>query len=609
MPASIPRRQPGRKPSVSEAYPPQPKNPKTRRRIIKFTLFAAAFVAAFLFLKSPRAQYVTDLRLFHHTPPIHKKPPAQKNSTSGDVHWFNDWKWLKPFSATVTLDDDRSVLPPLQKRPPIYTFYDSDAEKDENVRDAENKLILTWRRAWWAQGFRPVVLGPSEAMQNPHYERFQSKKFEPQVRADLLRWMAWGHMGSGVLANYLCLPMGPHEDILLSYLRRGEYPKLTRYQNIGTALFSGEEVVLNNVLKKVIDSPATQDAKTLLDAVPEKTFTVDPNPSAIAFYDVNTIAKHYKALNTKLDENKGQGLLSLAQLVTSHLHLTFLNTFDHGLAVLSPFPGKLTILGRSAQRVATALRSCPSSPLPDSCPPNDPSCTPCKSITPAPVSTPETYTNSSQLYTISVLPHPYTMASLLGKRFEITPRHIRRDTARDRWLGAITDKLLGRDRGGPSRLVAFKESVASDLGVGRGFWMVEDPIPSHKDMEYHFGFQIEAFNMTDSDALKAFEEAKDDSKTPKAERKEKEKDLKLQTDLMAAAQEIVRYKRKKKEKTGPKEMVEAWNLADTEAWRFVRAFRARERVEREKWEIEERKFAGADEDLGRGWRWFDRRWV
>ncbi|KLU89590.1 hypothetical protein MAPG_08561, partial [Magnaporthiopsis poae ATCC 64411] len=38
--------------------------------------------------------------------------------------------------------------------------------------------------------------------------------------------------------------------------------------------------------------------------------------------------------------------------------------------------------------------------------------------------------------------------------------------------------------------------------------------------------------------------------------------------------------------------VEAWNLADTEAWRFARAFVERSVVERRKWEEEESKYAG-----------------
>lgn len=40
-------------------------------------------------------------------------------------------------------------------------------------------------------------------------------------------------------------------------------------------------------------------------------------------------------------------------------------------------------------------------------------------------------------------------------------------------------------------------------------------------------------------------------------------------------------------------------MADTEAWRFVRAFGAREAMIRKKWELEERGFAGGrDGDEG-----------
>lgn len=56
-----------------------------------------------------------------------------------------------------------------------------------------------------------------------------------------------------------------------------------------------------------------------------------------------------------------------------------------------------------------------------------------------------------------------------------------------------------------------------------------------------------------------------------------------------------------------REAVEAWHLADTEAWRFVRAWGARGRLERRRWEDEERRFAGGGEERGEGWgRWFDR---
>ncbi|MCJ1453547.1 hypothetical protein MMC28_003894 [Mycoblastus sanguinarius] len=583
-----------RKPSLSRAYPKEKPSP---RKTLQYTVVAVFLFVAILFFVSPSVRVVQDLRLFHHTPT--HKPPEQQNSTSGDAKWYSDWKWLHPFSASITLDEDRSVLPPLQKRQPIYTFYDADAEKEEKTKDAENKLLLLWRRAWWAQGFKPVILGRAEAMNNPLYESFQGHKLQPQLEANLVRWLAWGEMGTGILANWLVLPMGPYDDYLLSYLRQGEYPKLTRYEGLGVGLYSGEKAAINAAISEALSSSTLEGSQAVLDAVSRSTISVDSRPSAIAFYDANANAEHYKSITAKLAEDKAAGLGSLAQLINSHLHLTFLNTFTAGLAILTPYADRSHILTQHAVSLAETLRKCPSSPIPSSCPPNHQECTPCSSIPPSPIMKPEYFTNSSTVYTIGIIPHPYTFASLLGNTKDITTRHIRRDTERDRWLGAVTEKTLGREIGGQSRIVSFKETVAGDWGRSRGLWMTEDPAPDHKDMEYHFGFELAPFNITNADSETTF--------GSKKEQKTIQQMQQQQEFLLTNAKDVLRQRKGKHEKTGVKEMVEAWNLADTEAWRFVRAYGARERVERTKWEEEERAFAGGEEGREEGWgRWFDR---
>lgn len=499
----------------------------------------------------------------------------------------------------MTLEEDRSLLPPLAPRPPIYTFYDADAEKEAKTRDAENKLLLLWRRAWWAKGFRPVILGRSEAMGNSLYEGFQAKKLQPQLEADLVRWLAWGQMGTGILANWLVLPMGPYDDSVLSYLRKGDYSKLTHYEGLSAGLFSGEKTAINAAISEALKATKVQSSKSLFDVVRTETFSVEPKPSAIAFYDAKTNAEHYKKITDELTEDKASGLRSLAQLITSHLHLTFLNGFKDGFAVLTPYSDNAHVLTETAVSLADALRSCPASPIPSSCPPNRQDCRPCSAISPPPVRTPEFFTNSSTVYSIGTIPHPFTLASLLAEKKEITTRHIRRDTERDRWLHAITQKTLGPKVAGYSRIVSFKETVAGDWGTARGLWMTEDPPPAHKDLEYHFGFELAPFNVTtrDTDALPL----------SKKEKKAVDRALQMQKELLTNAKAVLKVQRGKNEKTGVKEMVEAWNLADTEAWRFVRAFGARERVERMKWEEEEKAFAGAEEGKAEGWgKWFDK---
>lgn len=492
------------------------------------------------------------------------------------------------------------MLPKSKPRSPIYTFYDADAEKEEKTKAAENKLLLLWRRAWWAQGFRPVILGRSEAMNNPLYEKVQAHKLKPQLEADLVRWLAWGQMGTGILANWLVLPMGHHHDPVLSHLRGGEYTKVTGYERVGGGLYSGEKNAINDAIAEALKAPTLESSNSLSDVLAPATISVDPEPDAIAFYDANANAEHYKIITTKLADDKASGLRSLAQLITSHLHLTFLNSFVDGFSVLTPFSDNAHILTEHAIALADALRACPPSPVPSSCPPNRKDCTPCSNIKPPPVRTPEYFTNSSTVYTIGTVPHPFTLASLMANNKEITTRHIRRDTERDPWLFAITQKTLDRKISGYSRIVKFKETVAGESGIARGLWMSEDAPPAHKELEYHFGFELASFNVT----------APDPENLPlsKKEKKLVDRTMRLQKEFLANAKLVLKEQRGKDEKTGVREMVEAWNLADTEAWRFVRAFAARERVERTKWEEEERAFAGAEEGREEGWgKWFDRR--
>ncbi|KAF9768935.1 hypothetical protein IL306_013703, partial [Fusarium sp. DS 682] len=107
---------------------------------------------------------VTELNPFRG--PAHPPPTRAQDSYQG-TSWWADWKWSVPFSSSLTLDEDRALLPPLQDRPFIYCYYDATVKKSREEKDADSDLLLTWRRAWWAQGFRPTILGSSEATGNP----------------------------------------------------------------------------------------------------------------------------------------------------------------------------------------------------------------------------------------------------------------------------------------------------------------------------------------------------------------------------------------------------------------------------------------------------------
>ncbi len=579
----------------SNAYP---RDKPSARRALRFITVAAVLIFIIVLLtSSPVSPAVTQ---FSHSRPSAHQPPVQPNSTSGDAKWYSDWKWHNPFSFSITLDETRSVLPPLRKRPPIYTFYDSFGQEDGPARAAEIKLLQIWRKAWWAKGFRPVVLGRAEAMMNPLYESVQRKPMDVSLQAEFMRWLAWSQMGSGILADWLVLPMGSYDDYLLSFLRRGDYPKLTRYEGLGNGFFAANAASINEAIKGALNSNLIKESKSFIELLEAKSFTVDAKPAALAFYNSTALSELYGPIVSPISDGQPTGLTSLARLITSHLHQAFLDPFSTGIMVLVPYEERASFLTKSATHIAKSLAACPSSPIPSSCPPNNPKCSPCSASSPVKINTSEWFVNTSTFFTIGTISHPYTLTSLLARRKEITVRHIRRDTERDPWLSTITQLTLGKKLGGPSRIVPFKETVASEWGAARGFWLTEDWAPSQRDLEWHFGFELAAYNSTVPDMIPLAATGGRDHTGEKAVRRQEE--------LIDAARVIVKNGGRGRAK-GIRDAVEAWNLADTEAWRFVRAFRAREVVERKKWEEEERRFAGGSEDEngGHGWRrWFDR---
>ncbi|KAK8248314.1 hypothetical protein HDK77DRAFT_442144 [Phyllosticta capitalensis] len=563
-------------------------------------------------VKNPKIPSISIPQSYNPFVSVHK-PPVQANSTSGTSSWFSDWKWRNPFSSSITLDENRAVLPPLHPRTPVYTFYDGDVKQDPAIRRAEERLLLQWRRAWWAQGFKPIVLGRPEALNNPLYKTLQLANLDgtpdlKRLELEFARWLAWGNMGSGILANWLTLPMAPYNDHFLTYLRRGEYPKLTRFESLRTGLYVGQKDAINKAIKAALDNPELQKAKTMIDAIPKDMFTVNPEGDAIAVYDLETVGEKYKDVVKVLDQNGAEGLHTLAQLMNSHLHNTWQNIFDKGISVLKPVPTHMTALVAEAVDLARNLTQCPDSPMPSSCPPNR-KCKPCVSnVSSRRIQLMPIYRNDSQLFTIGTVPHPYTFLSLNYQRDTVDAKFLRREVKeRDLWLISVTKELLGTGKSASTRISHFKDAVASEHGAHHSIWLTAER-ESQKDLNWLFGFEL-----PDSPE----DDGRSETPVPGPERRPAppkpapgEGPLPTQAEL-AAEQELFDKARRAvksnfKEMARVKDAVEAWNLADTEAWRFARAFSARRRVERLVWEEEESKFAGAERKKQGSWgRWFD----
>jgi hypothetical protein len=566
------------------------------------------------------------------------KPPEQKNSTSGGSSWYSDWRWLNPFSSTVTLDDDRAVLPPFPERPPVYTYYETSSKKDEETIKADKALLLTWRQAWWAKGFKPIILSEAEAINNPLYFGLHAKGMPKPLESEFMRWLAWGHMGAGLLASWHCFPMGSYDDLLLSHLRRGQFELLTRFEGIGAGLFAGEQSQINDALGEALNDARLSSYKNIVEAINSERFKVE-QPTSVAHYDSQTIESKYPTISKLMIDDPTKGRKELNTLINAHLHTIWQNTFSTGIAVLKPLPAHASSLIKPAVNLASLLAQCPASMLQSSCPPNRPKCSPCVG-SPMRVTTPSAFHNDSTIFTLSIVPHPYTKILLSNDTTDITARHIRRNTERDEWLTAVTRELLGDGRGGPSRVVSLKDVVASEYSAPRSLWFVMEQIPDglyraplpdkaptndpHLKLveidpfpddwigwlDWHFGFHIPRTGVSHGESV---------SPVPGPERdhgvqgvpvdKKKSSDptpltndqLIYETSLVRKAYEAGRSKEKRVREMW--EVAEAWNLADTEAWKFVRAYRARAEMERAAFEEEEKRFVGGDSGHGK-MRWW-----
>lgn len=553
------------------------------------------------------------------------KPPVQKNSTDGDSSWYSDWKWLNPFSSSVTLDEERIVLPPLAARPPVYTFYDTTLKRDEAIQHVDKELLLTWRRAWWAHGFRPVILTEAEAMSHPLYQTLQEKGMPAGLEQEFRQWLAWGHMGTGLLASYYCLPMGAYDDLLLAHLRRGQYPQLTKFEGLGSGLFAGEQTQVNEAIRSALDHVKLGALESIVDAIDPERFQVE-QPSSIAYYDSQIITSKYPILAEQLVQDPNKGRLSLNELMIAHLHTIWQNRFSTGIAVLQPLAAHTFSLVKPGKDLAHLLAECPRSILQSSCPPNRPRCSPCIGSKLA-INTAASFRNTSSMFTIGIVPHPYTMMTLANQSDTISVAHIRRHTDRDPWITAVTRDLLGDARGGPSRVVGLKDAVASEYGSSRSLWFTTEHFPASfwppppppksptndahpvvekvapfpadwlEHLDWHFGFPIPRTAISHGESLPPVPGPERWAKSPAglpADRRKSsdpnpptEEQAAIEVGLLRKATETIQSQ--KNAVVSIRNVAEAWNLADTEAWKFVKSFRARQVVER--WTFEEEESA------------------
>ena len=454
-------------------------------------------------------------------------------------------------------------------------------------------------------------------MNNKLHDQVQKLKVDPELEADLFSWLAWGSMGTGLLADWRCFPMARYDDDVLSYLRNGTFrDHIIRIDRLSNGVFAGEKDKINEAIANVVGQANRETkAKSIIDAVPADVFETR-SPGAFALYSSNAITSMYPAVGEKIVSEPALGRTALVQLINSHLHQTFQDSFPEGVAVLRPFPRQTTALVEPNLFLAKKLVECAYSPLPPTCPPNRPGCEPCDTGKKMPITQPPAYRNSSLIFTIGTVPHPYTLTSLLMGSDQVTASYVRRDTERDPWLTEVTKDLLGKQWGGPSRVVVLKDMVAGDAGVCSSLWMTVESLLAEPgvglpstlldELEWQFGFLIPR---DPEEAAKADKKKKGNNDSKKNAKETEHKDsVQGEYDLITKARELLQSDQP--DDVSIKNVTEAWHLADTEAWRFIRAYRlvlpvtrlnlvltiwflmisGRRVVERKKWEEEEKNF-------------------
>jgi hypothetical protein len=211
------------------------------------------------------------------------------------------------------------------------------------------------------------------------------------------------------------------------------------------------------------------------------------------------------------------------------------------------------------------------------------------------------------LFQLGSVPHPFTTTALNNERDTLETKLVRRTgfKQRDAWIIAITQDWLGQGVSAARRSSQLKQVIAGDHGYWNTLFLTAET-SYHEDLDWIFGFDIPRNGTSPG---KSETPVPGPERRPKAEHKGpvvSQEQLSLErTRLRRIRESLASGSRHLKY---VKEAVEMWNLADTEVWRFTRAYSARSRMERAKFEDEEEHYAGAEGGMKKGsWgRWFDR---
>jgi hypothetical protein len=166
---------------------------------------------------------------------------------------------------------------------------------------------------------------------------------------------------------------------------------------------------------------------------------------------------------------------------------------------------------------------------------------------------------------------------------------------RDAWITTVTKELLGTGLPSAARLLRFKEAVAGEFAPARSLWIQAEK-PVRDGIDYHFGFAVPKPGMGTGESETPVlgpgrrpKPAHDVDDRPVATAA----DLETEPALLERAKKMGRSKDRRDRAV--RNAIEAWSLADPEAWKSARAFLTRAHVERLNWETAHTTEAGQRE--------------
>jgi hypothetical protein len=225
------------------------------------------------------------------------------------------------------------------------------------------------------------------------------------------------------------------------------------------------------------------------------------------------------------------------------------------------------------------------------------------------------FVNSTKFFTIGTVPHPYTIASLHYTRDMLDSNFLRNSVKRNLWIEELTRKSIPKEHTEEFRVVQFKELVAT--APAHSLWLTAERITQH-DLDWIFGFDLPQIASTTGERSSPSNDSEliifprpGPPKPIQDQQVPDEKWIKREEERLRRARDAIKS-RDKNMKTIVN-ATEQWSLADTEAWKFARAYSARRRMERKKWEEDEQKYAGSEKKAGArpgesgGGRWSDGR--